>query len=312
MDYKDYYTILGVAKSATEGEIKKAYRNLAKKYHPDKTDGNKALEEKFKEVSEAYEVLGNKENRKKYDELGANWKNNQQAGGNGSGGFDYSQYYSNPGAQGRQGSHQTFEGDPEMFSDFFNNIFGGGGFSSAGGHRRAARKGQNYSAEMDITLQEAYHGSTHIINVNGSKLRIKTKPGTRNKQKIKLTGKGSPGLGGGPAGDLIITINILPDARFSRKNDDLYINLTIDVYTAVLGGKTQIPTLVGNIQMTIPKGTQGGNTLRIKGKGMPLYGSSTQFGDLYVKTNIVIPTNISDEEEKLFIKLKKLHNERTS
>ena len=177
MEYKDYYSILGVRKTATKDEIKKAYRNLAKKYHPDKTKGDKSLEEKFKGIAEAYEVLGNEKNRKKYDELGANWKNQQQQG---PGGFDYSQYYSNSANNGR---HQTFEGDPEMFSDFFNNIFGGGFSNRASGQRQSSIKGQNYLAEMDITLEEAFHGGTRIIDVNGKKLRIKTKPGTRDKQK---------------------------------------------------------------------------------------------------------------------------------
>ncbi len=299
MEYKNYYAILGVSKGASADEIKKAYRNLAKKYHPDKTKGDKKLEEKFKEIAEAYEVLGNKENRKKYDELGANWKNQQHQGGGS--GFDYSQYYSK---EGGQGFHQTYEGDPEMFSDFFNNIFGGG-FSQRS-RRNTQRKGQNYTAEMEITLEEAYHGCTRIINVNGKKLRIKTKPGTRDKQKIKLAGKGSPGTGGGKPGDLFITIHVLPDNRFRRKGNDLYIDFQIDLYTAVLGGKIAIPTLSGNVNMTIPKGTQGGSTLRIKGKGMPVYGSTNSFGDLYIKTSIEIPINLNEKEEKLFKELKDL------
>lgn len=306
MDYKDYYNILGVTKSATKGEIKKAYRNLAKKYHPDKTNGNSTLEEKFKEVSEAYEVLSNDENRKKYDELGANWKQQQQAGD--AGGFDYSQYYANMGGQG---SHQTFEGDPEMFSEFFNNIFGGG-YSRSGGRRQTARKGQNYMAEMDMTLEEAYHGGTRIININGKKLRIKTKPGTKDKQKIKLAGKGSPGLNGGSPGDLFITIHVQPNPNFKRKGNNLYADLPLNLYIAVLGGKVEVPTLNGNVNMTIPKGTQGGKTLRLKGKGMPVYGSTSQYGDLYVKTNILIPANLSAEEEKLFMNLKDLNHEHTN
>jgi len=306
MDYKDYYSVLGVTKSATKAEIKKAYRNLAKKYHPDKTNGNSTLEEKFKEVSEAYEVLSNDENRKKYDELGANWKNQQQQGG--SGGFDYSQYYANTGGQG---GHQSFESDPEMFSEFFNNIFGGG-YSRSGSRRQTSRKGQNYMAEMEMTLEEAYHGGTRIINVNNKKLRIRTKPGTRNKQKIKLAGKGSPGINGGPSGDLFITIHIQPNPNFIRKGNNLFTDFSLDIYTATLGGKVKIPTLNGNIHMTIPKGTQGGKTLRLKGKGMPIYGSTSQYGDLYIKTNIIIPINLTDEEEELFNKLKDLNNERTS
>lgn len=307
MDYKDYYNVLGVAKSATKGEIKKAYRNLAKKYHPDKTKGDKTLEEKFKEVSEAYEVLSHDENRKKYDELGANWKNRQQP--EGEGGFDYSQYYANMGGQG---GHQTFEGDPEMFSEFFNNIFGGGGYPRSGGRRQAARKGRDYMAEMDMTLEEAYHGGTRIININGKKLRIKTKPGTEDKQKIKLVGKGSPGLNGGSPGDLYITINIQLNPNFKRKGDNLYSELPVDLFTAVLGGKVEVPTLNGNVNMTIPKGTQGSKTLRLKGKGMPVYGSTSQHGDLFVKTNIIIPADLSAEEEKLFTKLKDLSHEHAN
>ena len=303
MDYKDYYTILGVNKTASKTEIKKAYRNLAKKYHPDKTNGNSKLEEKFKEVSEAYEVLSNDENRKKYDELGANWKNQQQQSGGG--GFDYSQYYANTGGQGQ---HQSFEDDPEMFSEFFNNIFGGG-YSRTGNSRQTARKGQNYMAEMDITLEEAYRGGTRIINVNNKKLRIKTKPGTRDKQKIKLAGKGSPGQAGGSPGDLFITIHIQPNSSFIRKGDNLYADFSLDIFTAILGDKVEIPTLAGNIHMTIPKGTQGGKTLRLKGKGMPIYGNASQYGDLYIKTKITVPVKLSKEEEDLFIKLKDLNNE---
>lgn len=306
MDYKDYYSILGVSKSATKDEIKKAYRKLAKKYHPDKTNGDSSLEEKFKEVSEAYEVLSHDENRKKYDELGANWKHQQQAGG--PGGFDYSQYYANTG---EQGSHQTFEGDPEMFSEFFNNIFGGG-YARTGGRRQTTRKGQNYLAEMQMTLDEAFHGGIRIININGKKLRIKTKPGTKDKQKIKLAGKGSPGLVGGSPGDLFITIHIQPNPNFKRRGNNLYAELPLDMYTAVLGGKVVIPTLSGNVHMTIPKGTQGGSTLRLKGKGMPVYGTTSQHGDLYVKTNIIIPSDLTAEEETLFTKLKDLSHEHAN
>ncbi len=304
MDYKDYYNILGVTKTAKKDEIKKAYRNLAKKYHPDKTNGDKALEEKFKEISEAYEVLSNDENRKKYDDLGANWKNQQQQGEPG-GGFDYSQYYSNTGGQG---SHQSFEGDPEMFSDFFNNIFGGGYSAGGSGRRQVPRKGQDYIAEMEMTLEEAYHGGVRIININGKKLRIKTKPGTKDKQKIKLAGKGSLGIAGGKPGDLLITIHVLPNSKFKRKGNNLFVDLQIDMYTAVLGGKIEVPTLNGNVNMTIPKGTQGGKSLRLKGKGMPVYGKKTEHGDLYVKTNIVIPTNLNEKQEELFNELKKLES----
>lgn len=303
MDYKDYYTILGVNKSAKKDEIKKAYRNLAKKYHPDKTNGDKALEEKFKEISEAYEVLGNEENRKKYDEMGANWKNQQQQGD--TSGFDYSQYYQNKGGRGQ---HQTFEDDPEMFSDFFNNIFGGEFSAGSKNRRTASRKGQNYAAEMEISLDEAYHGCTRIINVNGQNLRIKTKPGTKDKQKIKLAGKGSPGTNGGKHGDLFITIKVKNHSEFKRKGNNLYTEVQVDIYTAVLGGKIEVPTLNGNVKMSLPPGTQGGKSLRLKGKGMPVYGSKSEFGDLYIVTNITIPTNLTAKENDLFTELKNLQS----
>jgi len=191
-----------------------------------------------------------------------------------------------------------------MFSDFFNNIFGGGFSSGTRGKRTTPRKGQSYVAEMDISLEEAYHGCSRIITIEGKKLRITTKPGTKDKQKIKLKGKGSPGLNGGQPGDLIITIHVRPNPNFVVKGNNIYVNLSVDLYTAVLGGKIQVPTLNGNVNMTLPKGTQGGKTLRLKGKGMPIYGSKTEFGDLYVVADIEIPINLSTEEEDLFKKLK--------
>lgn len=308
MDYKDYYKILGVDKLATKEEIKKAYRKLAKEYHPDKTKGDKALEEKFKAVSEAYQVLSNDENRKKYDDLGANWKQAQQQPG-GDAGFDYSQFYGQAG--GQRGQHQSYQGDPEAFSDFFNNIFGGGagGFSSQSRGSNRKMKGQDFTADMEITMEEAYHGCSRILQLDNQKLRISTKPGTRDQQKIKLKGKGSPGRNGGPNGDLYITIHVQRNPNFKRKENDLYSKLTLDLYTAVLGGSFQVPTLNGNVTMKIPKGTQGGKKLRLKGKGMPVYGTSNQFGDLYVTTQIQIPTDLSPEEEKLFVELKEKSHE---
>lgn len=312
MDYKDYYKILGVDKSATKEVIKKAYRKLAKEYHPDKTKGDKALEEKFKAVSEAYQVLSNDENRKKYDDLGANWKQAQQQPG-GDAGFDYSQFYGQAG--GQRGQHQSYQGDPEAFSDFFNNIFGGsggaGGFSGQSRGSSRKMKGQDFTANMEITLEEAYHGCSRILQLDNQKLRISTKPGTRDQQKIKLKGKGSPGRNGGPNGDLYITIHVQKHPDFKRKENDLYSTLTLDIYTAVLGGSFKVPTLNGNVTMKIPKGTQGGKKLRLKGKGMPVYGTADQFGDLYVTTQIQIPTDLNPEEEKLFVELKEKSHEHT-
>ena len=306
MEYKDYYKTLGVAKSATQDEIKKAYRKLAIKYHPDKTQGDKAKEEKFKEISEAYEVLGDTEKRKKYDQLGSNWKQYQNFGGaGGQGGFDWSQF-SGGGQPGGNYGGFSFDGDAGGFSDFFQHIFGGGFGGSATGHRRApGRRGQDLTAEMSISFDEAYHGTTRIINLDGKKFRIKIRPGVKDGQKIRLAEKGNPGYNGGRAGDLIITIRVSGDGKFARKGNDLFAELPIDITTAVLGGKAPVSTPDGKtVMLNIPHGTSCGKKLRLKGKGMPLYNHPSRYGDLYVETKIVVPQELSKEDKILFEKLR--------
>jgi len=309
MEYKDYYKTLGVTKSATQAEIKKAYRKLAIKYHPDKTQGDKAKEEKFKEISEAYEVLGDPEKRKKYDQLGSNWRQYQNFGGaaGGQGGFDWSQF-SGGGQQGGNFGGFSFDGDPGGFSDFFQHIFGGGfGGSRTGGRRSPGYKGRDIVSEMNITFDEAFHGSTRIINLDGKKFRIKIKPGIKNGQKIRLAGKGNPGVNGGPAGDLYITIKVVPSPRFKREGNDLFADLNIDIPTAVLGGKAEVNTPDGKtVSLKIPAGTSCGKKLRLRGKGMPYYEHPGKHGDLYVETKITVPTKLSREQKSLFEKLKKL------
>ena len=308
MEYKDYYKILGVSKSAKQDEIKKAYRKLAIKYHPDKTQGDKAKEEKFKEISEAYEVLGDPEKRKKYDQLGANWKQYQNFGGGAGqqGGFDWSQFTG--GQQGGSYGGFSFDGDPGGFSDFFQHIFGGGfGGSRTGSRRAPGYKGRDIVSEMNITFDEAYHGSTRIINLDGKKFRIKIKPGVKNGQKIRLAGKGTPGVNGGPAGDLYITIKVVPSTKYRREGNDLFADLNIDIPTAVLGGKATVETPDGKtVSLTIPAGTSCGKKLRLRGKGMPYYEHPTKHGDLYVETKILVPTKLGKEQKSLFEKLKKL------
>ncbi len=310
MEYKDYYKTLGVTKSATQDEIKKAYRKLAIKYHPDKTQGDKAKEEKFKEISEAYEVLGDPEKRKKYDQLGSNWKQYQNFGGGagGQGGFDWSQF-AGGGQQGGNFGGFSFDGDPGGFSDFFQHIFGGGfGGARTGGRRSPGYKGRDIASEMSITFDEAYQGSTRIINLDGKKFRIKIKPGVKNGQKIRLAGKGNPGVNGGPAGDLYITIKVIPNPKFKREANDLFADLNIDIPTAVLGGKAEVETPDGKtVSLKIPAGTSCGKKLRLRGKGMPYYEHPSKHGDLYVETKIAVPTKLSKEQKNLFEKLKKLN-----
>ena len=313
MEYKDYYKILGVSKNASQDEIKKAYRKLAVKYHPDKTQGDKKSEDRFKEIGEAYEVLKDPEKRKKYDKLGSNWKQYENAG-YGGGGFDFSQF-GGGSAGGRRTYH--FEGDMgdifgdsgDGFSDFFNAFFGGGEHTQTGfSGRQRPRKGQDLQAKMEISLYEAYHGTSRILNVGGKKLRVNTKPGSYDGLELRIKGKGAPGSSGGPNGDIYIKIRVQPDSQYKVDGSNLILKTNIDLYTAVLGGKKEIQTLAGKLNVPIPKGAQNGSKLRLKGKGMPVYNQPGVHGDLFVQLNVQIPKNLSQEEIKLFKKLKDLQN----
>lgn len=316
MEYKDYYKILGVSKSATEAEIKKQFRKLAKQYHPDKTQNDPVAEKKFKDVNEAYEVLGNKEKRSKYDQFGQNYKQYQQTGGSAD---DFWRQYG--GAGGGGGRQTYYEGDfgdmfgggagGGSFSDFFQNLFGGGGGGfgqqRAGGGRSRVMKGQDYTASYEIELKDAFTGLDSVVNVNGNKLRIKLKPGVKDGQKLRLKGKGAPGSGGGPAGDLYLEIKVKPNAKCERKGDDLYRDIAVAPYTAALGGKIEVPLLQGAISMNLPAGSNNGKVLRLKGKGMPVYGHDDKKGDLYLTIRIAIPEHLSKEEKALYEQLKELN-----
>ncbi len=310
MEYKDYYKILGVDKTASKEEIKKQYRKLARKYHPDVNPDNKEAEAKFKDINEANEVLSDDEKRKKYDELGADWNHYQQAGGQG-GGFDWSKYARQGG-----GGYTRYEGNMEDFfgggdfSDFFSSIFG----DAAGGQRtrrstNMAFKGQDYTAELQLTLQEAYEGTKKTITVNDKNLRITIHPGVEDGQTIRLKGNGSPGMNGGENGDLYITLRISPDPEFTRKGNDLYVDAPVSIYKAVLGGDAVINTLSGQLKIKIKPETKNGTMLRLKGKGFPVYRQEGQFGDMYVKINVQTPENLSEKEKDLFKQLAQLRNE---
>jgi curved DNA-binding protein len=310
MDYKDYYKILGVEKTASQDEIKKAYRKLAIKYHPDKTKGDKKSEDKFKEVAEAYEVLSDPEKRKKYDQLGSNWKQYEQAGG----GFDWSKY-SNSGAGG---SRVEFEGDFNDFmggggfSDFFKSFFGGGGFAS-GGREYGRGGGYNYKqpdvqAEAEITLEEAFHGTSRIFDLDGRKIRVKIKPGAAEGQTLRIKNAGSNDQ---TQPDILLQVKVKPHPKFERRGNDLYVDVPVNLYSAVLGGKAIVETLGGNVNINIPKGSDSGKVLRLKGLGMPDYNNPNLKGDLYAKIQISIPKNLSQEEEALFKKLAELRKEHS-
>lgn len=303
MEYKDYYKTLGVKKDATQKEIKKAFRKLASKYHPDKTKGDKTLEEKFKDVNEAHQVLSNKEKREKYDALGADWERyeGQKQTSRNNAQYNRGQY--------SQGQSDFFGGSQNDYSNFFDTFFrsqyGGNGQGQA--HHRTVR-GQNIEAELPITLLESYQGSKRTFELGGKKLRITIKPGAYDGQRLKLKGKGQQVGPNGTPGDLYITLSVIPDTIFERKGDNLYTDIDIDIYTAALGGKVKITTLQGDINVDIPKGSDTFKSLRLKGKGMPVYGKANQYGNLIVRLIIKAPQNLTDEEVKLLEKLKAMRN----
>lgn len=316
MDYKDYYKVLGVSKTATQDEIKKAFRKLAMKYHPDKNAGDKTAEAKFKEVNEAHEVIGDPGKRRKYDELGSNWNAYQQGGQTG-GGFDWGKYQQQYGGQGGQ-TYSTnfgdfgsaFGGGGGGFSDFFEAFFGGAGSGFGGAKQRGGRKqqlkGDDMQAELPIRLEDAYNGAETIFEIGGQKIKLKIKKGAYDGQTLKLPGKGYPGHNSGPNGDLLLTLKLQKHPLYNRIDDDLYMDLPLDIFTAVLGGKLDVTTLKGKIKITIPPETSNGKTLRLGGLGMPKYGKDSQHGDLFVKIDLQTPKDLTPEEKKLFEQLRDL------
>lgn len=301
MAYIDYYKILGVDKSATQEDIKKAYRKQARKWHPDLNPDNKEAEKKFKDLNEANEVLSNPENRTKYDKYGENWKHGDE--------YEKAQqqrrsYTAEDTGGGFSGS--GFGGE-EDFSDFFQNMFGGagGGFGKSSRGRASGRfKGNDVNAELNLSLREAAATHQQTFDINGKKVRITIPAGVYDGQQIKLKGHGSPGFNGGPNGDLYLTFNIAADAEFERSGDDLKARITIDLYTAVLGGDIKVNTLDGSVNLKVKPETQNGTTVRLKGKGFPVYKKEGQFGDLFVTFDVKLPKNLTEKQKELFEQLK--------
>ncbi|MDL2223548.1 DnaJ domain-containing protein [Bacteroidales bacterium OttesenSCG-928-M11] len=304
MAYIDYYKVLGVERNATADGIKKAYRKLARKWHPDLNPNDDAAHKKFQEINEANEVLSDPEKRKKYDQYGENWKNAEAYENAGaSGGF---------GGRGGQSAYQSYGGNFDFedfgatgYSDFFENLFGRGRKSNSQ-RTASAFKGQDYHGEVHLSLRDAAATHKQTIEINGKKLRITIPAGVANEQQIKLKNQGGSGMNGGPNGDLYITFIVHPDPVFKRNGNDLYIRETIDLYTAVLGGEVTIETLDGKVKMTVKPGTQPESKARLKGKGFPVYKKEGHFGDLFVTYNVVIPTHLSERQEELFRELQQI------
>lgn len=307
MDFIDYYQTLGVSKNATQDEIKKAYRKLARKYHPDLNPNDKEAEKKFKQINEANEVLSHPENRKKYDQYGKDWQHAEQ--------FEQAKAQQ----QRNGGSHNTYTYSGDFgggdYSDFFESVFGKSGFGDSGfgdsfGRSRARQtqfKGEDYQAEMQISLRDAYTAHKKTFQFNGKDIRITIPAGIGDGQKIKLKGYGGKGVNGGPDGDLYIQFHIQNDHGFKRVGDDLYKTVNVDLYTAVLGGEITVDTFDGTkAKVPVKAGTDSDTKIRLKGKGFPMYKKEGQFGNLILTLKVVMPKNLTEKEKELFQELAKL------
>jgi curved DNA-binding protein len=310
MEYKDYYKILGVERNASEAEIKSTFRKLALQYHPDRNPGNSEAEEKFKEINEAYEVLSDPEKRARYEQLGDSYSRWQQRGGQGN--FNWNDWTR---AQGQGGGVQYDVGDLNDlfggagFSDFFNSIFGGAGGMGGvpggrAGTREHARRVQpmSYQQNVQITLDEAYRGAERTVSIDSRRLQMKIPAGARTGTKVRMASAGPSGPDGRPT-DIYLVIEVLPDPRFERQGDDLYVEVPVDLYTAVLGGEARVTTPEGPVVLTIPPGTQPGQSFRLNGRGMPILRTPKTRGDLFARIKVQVPRNLTPEQRSLFEQL---------
>jgi DnaJ-class molecular chaperone len=328
MEFKDYYSTLGVTKASTDKEVKQAYRKLARKLHPDVNPGDKAAETKFKEINEAYEVLGDPAKRKKYDELGANWRMYEQAEAQGGPNPFAGQWNVNTG--GGQGGFRTMTqeemeglfGDSNPFSDFFTTFFGGGGAGDLGGGgaragrggRARQRQGRDVEHELELSLEEAFNGATRRLSLKHDghtrTVDVRIPPGVGDGSRVRVSGEGEQGAGGGGSGDLYLRIRLIPHPVFERKGRDLHIKVPVPVTTAVLGGEAEVPTISGKpARLRIPPLTQNGQVFRLKGYGMPAVGKPDEKGDLYARVEAQLPTQLSPEERTHWEPLAKLNGD---
>jgi curved DNA-binding protein len=330
MEYKDYYERLGVSRDADQKEIRKAFRRLARQVHPDVNPDDLQAEERFKELNEAYEVLSDPEKRRKYDQLGVEWQRYQQVGQPGD--FDWSRWQAgapggvDPRVNVRYSTPEDLEdlfGGGSPFSDFFNQMFGGMRGTAAQGaaargapsgfeYRVTPQRGRDFEQEVEITLQEAYHGATRLFEKDGDhpavgrRLQVKIPPGARDGTRIRMGGEGVAGAAGGEPGDLYLRINVIPDPRFAREGDDLRTTVPVDLYTAILGGKVEVPTLAGAVRLNIPEGTQNGQRFRLRGKGMPHLNNPEVHGDLLAEVIVQLPTTLTSRQKELFEELQRI------
>jgi len=300
MAYIDYYKTLGISKGASEKDIKKAYRKLARKYHPDVNPEDKEADKKFKEINEANEVLSDPEKRKKYDKFGKDWKHADK--------FEEAGYTGASSSGGRQRGAWTETGSESDFSDFFSSMFGGAGGFSSRSSQRVSFKGQDYNAELVMALRTAAETHQQVLTINNKKIRISIPAGVSDGQTIKIANQGGPGVQGGPAGDLYITFKIERDPIFERKGNDLYSSVKVDLYTFILGGEITVNTMHSPVKIKLKEGTKPSGKIRLKNKGFPHYKNAHIHGDLYVTLDIAIPKDLNEKEKDLFEELKKMRS----
>jgi len=297
MEYIDYYKVLGLDKNASQEEIKKAYRKHARKHHPDLNPNDKEAHKKFQQINEANEVLSDPEKRKKYDQYGKDWQYAEQ--------FEQARQSQHRAGAQDFGGGRTFSGDFDEgeFSDFFNSMFGNmGGFRN----RQTKFRGEDYHAELQLNLTDVYKTHQQVLTVNGKNIRITIPAGVENGQQIKIKGYGGPGVNSGPNGDLYITFHIINNTKFKRNGNDLYTDVNLDLYTAVLGGEITIDTMDGKVKLNVKPETQNETKIRLKGKGLPVYKKEGEFGDLIVTYQLKIPTNLTAKQKELFEQLRSL------
>jgi DnaJ-class molecular chaperone len=329
MEFKDYYQTLGVSKSAPAKEVKQAYRKLARKFHPDVNPGDKAAEARFKEINEAYEVLGDPEKRRKYDELGANWRLYEQAqqqgqpwpggtpfgGGFGEGGTWTINMGGGPGGYRTMTEEemQDLFGNEDPFSDFFKTFFGGG--AAEPGRTRQARaprsqKGRDIEHEVELTLEEAFHGAMRRISIkqggHARSVDVRIPAGVKDASRVRAAGEGEAGSNGGTSGDLYLRVRIRPHPVFERRGNDLHAKVAVPVTTAVLGGEALVPTISGSVRLKIPETTQSGQVFRLKGHGMPVVGQAGEHGDLYATIDVQLPRSLTKDQRQHYEALARL------
>jgi curved DNA-binding protein len=308
MDYRDYYKVLGVERSASEKEIKQAFRKLARQLHPDVNPGDKASEERFKDVNEAYEVLSDPERRQKYDQLGADWQRWQQTGGQ-PGSYDWGRWTGGRAGGGPQVRYGTAEdlqdlfGAGGSFSDFFSQMFGGMGMGTTGARPQTRRQAtRDVDQPVEISLQEAYHGARRLMQVGNQRLEVTIPAGAKTGTRLRIGGVA--GAATGQVGDLYLKLSVAPDPRFDRKGDDLHTEVPVDLYTLMLGGEIRVPTMDGEVVLSVPAETQNGRSFRLRGKGMPHLGEPDKHGNLYVRVEARLPVRLTARQKELFEELR--------